>query len=106
MTKRWHTLIVKKMNDKPKPSIEAQIERLADVAKCSILQGNIDKAKKCIQKAEDLYNKGTNEIKNLISVYFVYSVSAFLEISHYRVSNFFPPSLNSEYNKEINTISI
>ncbi len=103
----WHNaLILLKMNSKPKPSFEVQIERLADVTKCSIVRGNIDKAKKCILKAEEIYNKGSKEIKNAIDIYFIYPVSSFLEISHFKVSNFFPPSLNNEYKKQINALSL
>lgn len=91
------------MKNKSKQTLYTQMQRFADVTKNLIKTGNIHRAKLCLQKAEEIFNKGTSEIKNAIVNVYVFSVSTFMEIHHCNIRNLFPESLQSEYKKQINT---
>ncbi len=87
-------------------TIYTQAERFAEVTKKAIISGNISRAKKCLEKAEQLLQTGTNETKSVISNVYVYSVSTFMELRHCSISNLFPVGLKSEYLKQINATSV
>ena len=85
------------------PNIYKQAQRFADLTKTLIMSGNIQRAKRCLQKAELIFNHGTAEVKNVITNVYVFSVSTFMEIHHCNIRNLFPESLQSEYQKQVNT---
>ena len=87
-------------------TIYTQAERFADITKKAIISGNISRAKRCLEKAEQLLETGTNETKSVISNIYVYSVSTFMEVRHCNVSNLFPKALKAEYLKQINATSV
>jgi hypothetical protein len=87
-------------------TIYKQAERFAEITKDAIISGNISRAKKLLSIAENLFETGSNETKNVISNVFVYSVSSFMELRHCSISNLFPKALRAEYIKQINTISV
>jgi hypothetical protein len=87
-------------------TIYIQAERFAEVTKKAIVSGNILRAKKCLDKAEELFETGTNETKNVISNVYVYSVSTFMELRNCSISNLFPQNLKTEYLKQINAIGV
>lgn len=79
------------------------MQRFANVTKTLIRKGNIARAKHCLNVAEELYTKGSAEIKSAVVNVYVFSVSSFLEIHNCSIGNFFPASLKSEYYKQVNT---
>lgn len=90
------------MKAKAIPNIYLQAQRFAEITKDLIKSGNISRAKRCLQKAEDLFKSGSNEIRNAITNVYLFSVSSFIEIHHYNIRNLFPKTLQSEYLKQIN----
>lgn len=94
------------MKVKSKPNIYKQAQHFADVTKKLIAKGNIARAKKCLQKAEHIFNNGTSEIKNVISNIYVFSVSSFMEIHHCSIKELLPQSLHNEYYKQVNASGI
>ena len=79
------------------------MQRFADVTKTLIIQGNIGRAKRCLNTAEEIFNKGTAEIKNVVSNVYVFSLTSFMEMHHCSIKNLFPESLKSEYQKQISS---
>ena len=88
------------------PNMYSQMQRFATVTQTLIMQGNIQRAKHCLQIAENIYNGSTAEIKNAIANTYVFSVSTFLEIHHCSIKNLLPKSLQNEYYKQVNTSGI
>ena len=78
------------------------MQRFAEVTKSLIRQGNIERTKYCMKKAEDLFNGGSLEIKNAVVNIYIFSVSSFMEIHHCNIKNLFPASLHNEYYKQVN----
>lgn len=87
-------------------SIYKQTERFAGLTNRAIISGNIVRAKKLLNIAENLLETGSKETKEVIATVYVYSVSTFIEICHCSVSNLFPKALKAEYVKQINAISV
>jgi hypothetical protein len=87
-------------------SIYKQAQRFADITKFLVMTGNINRAKKCLKMAEDIYNSGTKEIKNIISNVYIYSVSSYLEIHHCNIKELLPNSLQQEYYKQANASGV
>lgn len=87
-------------------SIYNKTERFAEITKSAIISGNLERAKKCLAIAEQLFTTGNYETKNAISNVYVFSVSTFMEFRNYSISALFPTSLKSEYLKQINTKGI
>lgn len=83
-----------------------QAQRFADVTKVLIARGNMQRAKQCLQIAEDLFNNGTSEIKNVISNVYLFSVSSFIETHHCSIKNLLPNFLQREYYKQVNSSGI
>ena len=90
------------MNTKSKPNIYKQAQHFADVTKTLIAKGNINRAKKCLQIAEEIFVNGTSEVKNAISNIYLYSVSSFMEIHNCNIKGLLPASLQKEYIKQVN----
>jgi hypothetical protein len=91
------------MKNNSNKSIYSQMQRFADVTKTLIMQGNIGRAKRCLNTAEDIFNKGTAELKNAVANVYVFSVTSFMEIHHCSIKNLFPESLLSAYQKQISS---
>jgi hypothetical protein len=87
-------------------TIYKQTERFADITKKAIISGNISRAKKLLNIAENLFETGSNETKSVISNVYVYSVTSFMELRHCSISNLFPKALRAEYIKQINATSV
>ncbi|WP_439554230.1 DUF7674 family protein [Flavobacterium macrobrachii] len=87
-------------------TIYKQAERFAEITNKAIISGNISRAKKLLSIAENLFETGSNETKNVISNVYVYSVSSFMELRHCSISNLFPKALKAEYIKQINATSV
>ena len=82
------------------------MERFAAVTKVMIVQGNINRAKKCFNVAETLLVNGNYEMKNAIANVFLHSVSGFLELHNCSISNLLPGLLKREYLKQVNAPGI
>jgi hypothetical protein len=82
-------------------SVYKKAERFASVTKSAIMSGNMKRTEKCLLLAEQLLISGSNETKNAISNVYVFSVSSFMELYHFSISKMFPPSLKSEYLKQV-----
>ena len=87
-------------------TIYSQMQRFADITKALIIQGNIQRAKKCLKTAEQLLNTGNSEIKTAVSNVYIFSVSVFMEIHHCSIKNLFPETLQAEYYKQVNASDI
>lgn len=94
------------MKNKSKQNIYTQMQHFADVTKALIMTGQMQRANRCLQIAEDLFYKSTTEMRNVISNIYVFSLTNFLEIHHCSIRNLFPSSLGSEYRKQINALSV
>ena len=87
-------------------TIYKQAQRFAELTQTAIASGNIARAKKFLDKAEQLLTTGSQETKSVISNIYVSSVSTFMEIRKCSISNLFPIGLKSEYLKQINATSV
>lgn len=87
-------------------TIYKQAERFAEITKKAIIIGNINRAKKCLAFADQLFTTGSRETKNAISNVYVFSVSSFMELRYCNISNLFPKSLKAEYIKQINSSGV
>jgi len=83
-----------------------KMERFAAITKTMIVQGNILRAKKCLNVAETLLVNGNNEMKNAVTNVYLYSVSCFIELHNCSIRNLFPGLLKSEYLKQVNASGI
>lgn len=88
------------------PTVYSKIQRFADITKNLIMIGNIQRAKRCLNVADEIYKNGSAEIKNAIVNIYVFSVSTFLEIHHCNIKNLFPEALHSAYQKQVNAYGI
>ena len=87
-------------------SIYRQTERFAEITQRFLINGNIARAKKCLEIAEKLLKTGNDETKNVISGIYIHSVSSFMEIRHCSISGLFPQALKAEYVKQINATGV
>jgi hypothetical protein len=87
-------------------TIYSQAERFAEITQKAIVSGNINRAKKCLAHAEQLFINGSRETKNVISNIYVFSVSSFMELRNCSISNLFPKGLKAEYIKQITATSV
>lgn len=87
-------------------NIYKQAQRFADITKALIVAGKVQRAKHCLQKAENLFNSGTQEVKNVISNVYLYSVSLFMEVNHFNMRELLPNNLQKEYFKQVNNSGI
>jgi len=94
------------MKGKTKPSIYNQAQRFANLTKTLIMKGKIQRAKRCLQKAEFMFNNGTSEIKNAISNVYLFSISSFMEMHHCNIKGLLPSSLQAEYYKQVNASGV
>ena len=84
-------------------NIYQQAQRYADITKALIRKGNIQRAKIYLLKAENIFNTGTAEIRNVITNVYLFSVSGFIERHHCNIKSLLPESLRNEYYKQVNT---
>ena len=94
------------MKENSSQNIYKQMQRFADITKLLLIQGNIQRTKHCLQIAEEIYNKGTAEIKNAVSNVYLFSVSSFMELNHINVRPLLPINLEKEYVHQINASGI
>jgi hypothetical protein len=94
------------MKFRKKRSIYLQMQAFASLTKEFMIQGNMERVKKCIQVVEELYTNGNHEVKNAISNVYLYSVTAFLEMHRYNIKKMLPVTLQQEYYKQINTADL
>lgn len=91
---------------KPNKNIYNQAQRFAEITKQLIISGNIQKAKRFIMLAEDIFNKGTADIKNAVSNVYIYSVTSFMELHHCNVKDFLPSTFQKVYYKEVYSLGV
>jgi flagellin-specific chaperone FliS len=94
------------MINKSRKNIYKQAQRFADVTKELIATGNMNRARKCLQKAEDIFISGSEEVQNAISNIYLYSVSCFMETHHCNIKSLLPSNLQNEYYKQVNAPGI
>ena len=94
------------MKPKKVQNIYQRTQKFADLTKQLIINGNIRRAKRCIQVAEQLFNTGNSEVRNAISNVYVFSISVFMEIHHCNINGLLPFGLRNEYYKQVNTSGI
>lgn len=87
-------------------SVYRQAERLADLTKTCIGNGNIPRAKKFFAVAEKCYRQGDNKTKNAVINVFLVSVSGFMELHRCGIRRLFPALLKREYIRRINASCI
>ncbi len=91
---------------KVKQNIYKQTQRFADITKSFIISGNIRRAKRCMQVAEDMFHKGNKEMQNAIANVYLFSISGFMKIHHCNIRALVPNELQKEYYKQVNTSGI
>lgn len=84
-------------------SIHKKALSFANLTKSFLLEGNYQRAKRCLAYADDLLGKGSTEVRNSISNVYVFSLSVFMETHSLNVDEFFPQNLKEEYVKQINS---
>ncbi|MFA6150141.1 MAG: hypothetical protein WC716_02395 [Chitinophagaceae bacterium] len=89
------------MKDKSNQNNFRKMQRLVNITENFLLSGNIVRAKRCFTIAEELLSRGSAEMKCAVSNVFVYSVSSFMEFHHFKISTFFPQTLQKEYYSQI-----
>ncbi len=94
------------MKNEKKPNIYYQAQRLADITKQLIVNGNVKRAQYFLQKAETLFTTGTPEIKSAISNVYLFSLSSFMEIRSCNIKGLLPDRLLAEYYRQINASGI
>jgi len=94
------------MKNRPQQDVYVQMQRFADLTKANIALGNISRAKKLLNRAEDIFKNSNNQVKNAILNIYIFSVSTFMEIHHCSVRNLFPEMLKEEYYKQVNSSCI
>ena len=77
------------------------MQRFAEVTKTLIINGNIERAKRCLKTAEEVFNRGTTPIQNAITNVYVFSVTTFMEMHNCNIKNLFPENLKTAYLKQI-----
>ncbi|MFC5683242.1 DUF7674 family protein [Flavobacterium sp. MAHUQ-51] len=82
-------------------SIYKQAERFAEITKKTIITGNIHRAKKFFNVAEQLFQSGNHDTKIAIMNSYVLSITKFMELKHCSISKLVPASLKEEYTKQI-----
>lgn len=87
-------------------NIYKQAERLAEITKNSIINGNIARAKKILVFADHLLISGNKETRSVITSVYVHSVSTFMEARNCSIANLLPNSLRLEYVRHVNTSGI
>jgi len=87
-------------------TVASKAAQFAEITKYCIRQGNITRAKRCLDVAGLLFTTGSAETKNAIGNIYVFSVSTFMELRSCTVANLFPPVLRREYISQINTPGI
>ena len=92
--KQVNTTLIKKM------------ERFAEVTINSLKLGKMVRAKRCLELANDVFQKGNSEVKNAISNVYLCSVSHYLELNHFTMKQLLPIELHKEYVKQINTSGV
>jgi hypothetical protein len=94
------------MKNEKTRSIYKNAQRFADVTKSFIMQGNINRAKRCMLIAENLITTGNKEIQNAIANVYVFSLSSFMEMHRCNIKDLFPKQLQTEYYKQVNSSGI
>jgi hypothetical protein len=90
------------MKNKSKQTVYSQMQRFADVTKIALVEGNLERARHCMIIAEEIFKSGNEDVKNIVSNVYVFSVSVFMEINHYKIESLFTPALNAAYVDQIN----
>jgi hypothetical protein len=90
------------MKPKSKLNIYKQAQQYADLTKRLMANGSINKAKICLQKAENFFVNGTTDLQNVVTNVYLYSVSSFMESHHFNVASLLPAKLKNEYYKQVN----
>ncbi|NIJ55174.1 DUF7674 family protein [Dyadobacter arcticus] len=85
------------MKKRLKLGIYDQMQKFADLTLRLVLTGKMERAKKCFAVAERLFLTGTVQMRNAITVVYVYHLAAVLETHHYDVKSMLPQALGKEY---------
>ncbi len=83
-------------------TLHSRMQKLAKLTKSCFLQNRHEHAKSYLDIAEQIYQAGDTRTKNLVSNIFVFSISTFLEIHNYCLSDILPQSLFKEYRNQVN----
>lgn len=85
------------------------MQRFADITVSFILNGQLNRAAKCLQIADKLFRSGNIIIKNAIANVFVYSLARVLDKQDkrsHKVLAILPFSLKREYDLQVNSCCI
>ena len=88
------------------PTAYQQLHRFAELTNRLILQGNIARAQRCLNTAEQLFLSGNKLLQDNISTIYVFSVSTFMELHQLNVKSFFPPKLKQAYQQQTHASSL
>lgn len=87
----------------------SEIEVLAFETIDAIFKGQKEKVKKLYAKSENLFEKGSDYTRSLISNKFIFPLSQLLEMNYswgQEYLNLFPSKLKVEYSRQINSSRI
>jgi hypothetical protein len=94
------------MNVKSNQSRYKKVQHFADLTKMFLQIGDMKRAKKCLQIADNYFVHGNEVMKNMISNIYLYSVSGFMEMHDFSINEILPENLKNEYYKQVNTSGI
>lgn len=78
-------------------SIYERMQRFSDITLKLIQNRNMDRANKCLAIADRLFATGTVQMKNAITVVYLFKLSVVLESHYYNVAKLLPGNLKREY---------
>lgn len=87
-------------------TVSIRAVQFAELTKGFIRNGQISRAKKCLDMAELLFKNGNSETRSAIGNIYVSSVSTFMEIRNCSIAKLFPPMLKQEYVMQVNTSGV
>jgi len=85
------------MKNHIKAGIYERMQKFSDLTLRLVLTGKMERATKCLAAAEKLFVTGNVQIRNAITVVYIYHLVAVLESYYYDVKAILPEALRKEY---------
>jgi gamma-glutamyl phosphate reductase len=80
-----------------KSGIYERMQKFSDITVWLVLNNKTQRASKCLEAAEKLFVSGSVQMRNAITVVYIYHLAAVLEFHHYDLKGMLPQSLYREY---------
>lgn len=85
------------MKNDLKSGIYERMQKFADITVWLVLNNKNRRAAKCLATAETLFVEGSVQMRNAITVVYLYHLAAVLELHHYDLKGMLPQALCKEY---------